>query len=233
MYVMEYGDVFERPHCHILFFGLDFAYCKKLLLERWNKGFIDVRPVLDGAIGYVTKYMDKQVFGILAEEQFDSKGLERPKIRMSKGFGKGLLLSRLKEIKENNYTYQVGRVRRPISAYWKRLVHGNNIESFANKIRARIDGYERSAYDMKHTYRLQDFSRRKVDEFRLQQARIREDKLREMIRADGRAAIDYRYVHTYMGDKLKYRSEFFRLPVDIQRGASSLYIDSLIKELNL
>ena len=80
LYVGEYGDLFKRNHFHILFFGLDFAYCKKLIFSKWKYGFIDVLPVLDGAIRYVVKYMDKQVFGESAEILYDLKGLERPKI---------------------------------------------------------------------------------------------------------------------------------------------------------
>ena len=92
VYVGEYGDLFNRNHFHILFFGLDFAFCKKIIFERWKYGFIDCLPLLDGGIAYVTKYMDKQTFGALASEQYDNKGLARPKLRMSVGFGKGLLL---------------------------------------------------------------------------------------------------------------------------------------------
>ena len=30
------GEIFDRPHFHILFFGLDFKYCEKLFLEKWQ-----------------------------------------------------------------------------------------------------------------------------------------------------------------------------------------------------
>lgn len=30
LYVCEYGDCWNRPHVHVLFFGLDFAYCAKM-----------------------------------------------------------------------------------------------------------------------------------------------------------------------------------------------------------
>lgn len=125
LYCGEYGDCFGRCHAHFLFFGLDFAYCKKIFMEKWKNGFIDVLPVLDGGIRYVCKYMDKFEKGILAELKYDFKGIARPKLRMSKGFGQGLLWNNAEKIIKNNYCYE-GKYKqlRPISAYWKLLLTG-------------------------------------------------------------------------------------------------------------
>lgn len=126
IYVGEYGDTFGRCHAHILFFGLDFAYCKKLIFEQWKYGLIDVLPLLDGGIRYVCKYMDKMEKGILAEMKYDFKGIARPKLKMSKGFGQGLLWKNVDDIVKNDYTYPVAHgKRRPISHYWRILLTGN------------------------------------------------------------------------------------------------------------
>ena len=60
----EYGDKFNRPHIHCLFFGLDFAYCKKLFYKAWNyKGSIQVGAIKNGGIAYATKYISLIYFG--------------------------------------------------------------------------------------------------------------------------------------------------------------------------
>lgn len=126
LYCGEYGDCFNRCHAHFLFFGLDFAYCKKIFMDKWKNGFIDVLPVLDGAIRYVCKYMDKFEKGILAQLKYDFKGMARPRLRMSQGFGQGLLWNNAEDIIENDYCYKAfHNIRRPISAYWKSLLTGN------------------------------------------------------------------------------------------------------------
>lgn len=135
VYVGEYGDVFNRNHFHVLFFGLDFAYCKKIIFEQWKYGFIDVLPLLDGGIRYVTKYMDKQLTGDLAFIAYDCKGLARPKLRMSQGFGKGILTDNIKDIKDHFMTYKARHgVRRPISPYWKKLLTGCTLKEILLKL---------------------------------------------------------------------------------------------------
>ena len=56
----EYGDSFNRPHAHLLFFGLDFSRCYKLFKTTWKNGNVKVLPLLNGGIRYVLKYLDKQ-----------------------------------------------------------------------------------------------------------------------------------------------------------------------------
>ena len=42
----EYGDKFKRNHFHVLFFGLDFAYCERMFWKAWNyQGSIEVGAI--------------------------------------------------------------------------------------------------------------------------------------------------------------------------------------------
>lgn len=229
MYVGEYGDLWNRPHFHVLFFGLDFAYCKKIIFEQWKKGFIDVLPVLDGAIGYVTKYMDKQLFGDLAKIEYDDNFIARPRLRASKGFGKGLLIDNIKDIRSHDYTYACGRgLRRPISNYWKYLLTENNVSSFTEKIIIRDKNESRVAATMRTTYHLKDCSRKSISDWKLKQNKLREARLRESIIRSGKPAIDNRYYEERFGE-LCFKRGITDLPPDCLRSASRDYIN-LLKE---
>lgn len=198
MYVGEYGDSFNRPHYHVIFFGLDFAFCKKLFMDKWKYGLIDVLPVLDGGISYVTKYMDKQVFGALAYELYDFKGLSRPRLRMSLGFGKGLLLDNIDDIKSHDYSYRISKnMRRPISAYWKSLLTGNvfqrdksltyssvarqidNMNNYFREINLPQINYDR--YSSHSLFSAQSY----ISDYKIKKARLREYNLALMSRSDG------------------------------------------------
>ena len=62
------GQIFDRPHIHLLFFGLDFAVCKKELQKAWQgRGIVKVLPILDGGISYVLKYLDSRRISILGQ----------------------------------------------------------------------------------------------------------------------------------------------------------------------
>lgn len=88
------GQIFDRPHIHLLFFGLDFAVCKKIIAKSWQgKGIVKVLPILNGGIQYVLKYLDKQLFGDLAVKKYDQNGLQRPFQVHSLGLGNNLYKS--------------------------------------------------------------------------------------------------------------------------------------------
>ncbi len=121
--VSEYGEngkIFDRPHYHILFFGLDYLYNKQLFLEEWKNGFIDSIPILNGGINYVLKYMDKQIMGKQARfENYGRYRLEEPKQFQSKGFGNELYYNNTKNIQENNGKIKSGMKYIQVPQYYK------------------------------------------------------------------------------------------------------------------
>lgn len=230
IYCGEYGDEFGRPHFHVLFFGLDFAFCKKIIFNQWKYGFIDVLPLLDGGIRYVVKYMDKQLFGNLAALEFDNLGRARPRIRMSVGFGKGILNDNIVSILKNDFTYPVGNgLRRPVSSYWKRLItlgyrknDSTKSYSYHKKVKDNISNIMSSVYNLKDCS-----SDSSIREFKISQARIREEKLKIMIRNSGFPVSDYEsIVYNKFGFK-GYRDSIRQLPVNISRLVAESYRDSL------
>lgn len=195
IYVGEYGtngSAFDRPHFHILFFGLDFAFCKKLFADKWKYGFIDVLPILDGGINYVLKYMDKQLFGDQAIEHYDLNLLNRPKQVCSRSFGADLYYSNKDFIEKNNYSYKTGKVLRPIPPYFKRKIFGDNVSIYNDDVArtAYFNNIKQVKFNMR-SYRLQDFSRKARDSFLARQNALRERKLHAQALNDGIMLYDY------------------------------------------
>lgn len=115
----EYGDSFNRPHIHCLFFGLDFAYCKKLFYKAWKyKGSIQVGAIKNGGIAYATKYISEQTFGTDAFFKYDYHHLTRPCSTHSLGLGQGLFESQKDFIKKTG-CYKWHNETRPAPKYIK------------------------------------------------------------------------------------------------------------------
>lgn len=194
IYVGEYGEngqVFDRPHFHILFFGLDFAACRKIITEEWKAGFVDVLPLLDGGINYVLKYMDKSPKGEQLKLQYTDHGLQPPKQSSSKSFGSDLFTKyvNLDECMANNWTYPVGRgLRRPMPAYYRKKYQsketGDNKPNYYvtyNQISDRMKSYSLKDVD--------DATKRNA--FKVRQAQLRERKLRQKILDNGVGVYDF------------------------------------------
>lgn len=115
----EYGDQFNRPHFHCLFFGLDFAYCERLFWRAWKyKGSIQVGPIKNGGIAYCVKYINESSFGLDSFYKYTYHHLEKPSSSHSLGFGEGLYLSQLEHIKETGcYSWHGREV--PLPSYYK------------------------------------------------------------------------------------------------------------------
>lgn len=118
----EYGELFERPHYHVLFFGLSFQSFKKYFQDTWKLGKnIRVDPLLNGGVRYVVDYFTKEkLTGKLAEENFDNKGLERPFCTCSRGLGSELFYNHREEIR-NGQPLKLGSRYIPVPAYYKKL----------------------------------------------------------------------------------------------------------------
>lgn len=121
--VSEYGDTFGRPHYHSIIMGLD--PCKRNLISvSWLRGHVMALPVLSGAIRYVLKYMDKQIFGEQAKEVFQDR--EIPFSKKSHGIGKDWIIQHLDELSANKgYVYKGHFFN--LSAYQKSFLE--NIDS--------------------------------------------------------------------------------------------------------
>lgn len=117
----EYGDIFQRPHYHVLFFGLDFLECRKFFESSWKKGMVKCLPLMRGGVRYVVDYFTKNlVTGELAEQKYDLRGLERPFKSVSRGLGSELFFAHRDEIR-NGKDLKIGSRIVPVPLYYKNL----------------------------------------------------------------------------------------------------------------
>lgn len=178
------GQLFDRPHIHILFFGLDFAVCKKELQKAWQgKGMIKVLPILNGGISYVLKYLDKQVFGEQAQIKYDNNNIERPYQVHSLGLGSSLYRDQLDYIKTHKGCYRWKGKDIPIPPYYKNKYYiKSNPELY--KLGQTKFKYEK-LYNIKfkNWYDLHDF--------KVQKARIRQDNIDHWNRINGKPLYFY------------------------------------------
>lgn len=135
----EYGDRFNRPHYHVIFFGLSPDLCKRIFSKSWHNGSIAVLPLKQGGIRYVIKYLSKQEFGKHALSAYFDTGRESPFIMISKGFGSGYFVSQIKNIFKFGML-KFGQKFLPCPTYWKYKYFNfdmDNIQSIENRRVAR------------------------------------------------------------------------------------------------
>lgn len=91
----EYGEKTQRPHYHLIIFGIGFSE-KQLIMDCWNYTDWNVESIREKAFGiaerqsiqYVAKYIEKQLNGPAALEQYKNLGRE-PVFKISSlGIGK-------------------------------------------------------------------------------------------------------------------------------------------------
>ena len=136
----EYGDhgtIFDRPHFHALFFGLDYAFCKKIFARSWRgQGQIKVLPITNGAPQYCLDYITTMEYGAMKKIKYDNNNLEPPFQVHSLGLGSGLYYEQLDYIKNHNNCYRFHGKDRPIPTYWRNkfLLPSNNTYENLKKV---------------------------------------------------------------------------------------------------
>lgn len=117
----EYGDQFNRPHYHFIMFSN--VRIQPQIESAWHFGIVDVKPVTDSRISYVTKYIMKY-------------GLESPPSefsvpcfqRNSNGLGKMGFLKDLKFDDEAKDSVQLNNGSRlPTPRYYRKLFFADRV----------------------------------------------------------------------------------------------------------
>lgn len=114
----EYGDKFNRPHYHALFFNLDFWECMNFFKDSWKYGSVKVLPVKNGSIRYVTKYMSKNQTPSQVQKQYYDVGLLPPFSSWSRGLGSCLFYAHKDEIARYGYMI-IGSRHVPVPVYYR------------------------------------------------------------------------------------------------------------------
>ncbi|WNK14104.1 MAG: replication initiator protein [Microvirus sp.] len=88
----EYGENTNRPHYHVIMFGLDYLYDRKTIKDCWHYcdwsslGRSPFGDVCQQSIRYVVGYIEKTVLGLEAADEYGNR--QKPFHLVSKGIGR-------------------------------------------------------------------------------------------------------------------------------------------------
>lgn len=133
----EYGDKLQRPHYHLVLFGLN-KDDRNLIDHTWEHGKVlwdkKNRPLDEKGFAYACGYINKKIHEGSYDLYYTKKGIIAPYQRMSKGLGKVVAMRDKEKFIKNGFKYEGTnqRVPRAYIKWWK----GNEPESIA-----RIKGH--------------------------------------------------------------------------------------------
>lgn len=84
----EHGNLvtgLNRPHYHLIITGFNALEISKYVVKSWDKGFTKTLPANRATIRYTLKYMDKQIHGEKAKQEYGDR--LPPFALMSQGIG--------------------------------------------------------------------------------------------------------------------------------------------------
>lgn len=181
----EYGDKFGRNHMHVLFFGLDFAFCERLFWRAWEyQGDIQVGAIKNGGIEYAVKYINSQEYGLEKLFNYTYHHLTPPSSSHSLGFGDGLFKSQIKYIKKTG-NYRWHNTDRPVPTYYKNKYKIIS-DLQADKMKAK---YNKKCSDILNLYNHRITSYQDFKETNLQIAYTRQKNLIASMRSHGKAPL--------------------------------------------
>lgn len=133
--VGEYGAKLQRPHYHLLLFGADFAFDRKVcgyskgshskryrsaaLEALWGKGMTELGTVTPMSAGYCARYSLKKVYGDSVEAHYN--GLKPEFMTCSKGIGRLWWELYGEHAYRNDFVVVQGK-ERPIPAFYDKLM---------------------------------------------------------------------------------------------------------------
>lgn len=138
----EYGDSFQRPHYHVLFFGLDFADFNNFFVSTWKKGLVKSLPVSTGAIRYVVDYMTKNINGDMALKQYDEQDIERPFYVCSRGIGSDFFYAHKDEIASTG-NVKIGSRIIPVPTYYSNLFFDCSDDNVRLRLKSFYESYQK------------------------------------------------------------------------------------------
>lgn len=116
--VGEYGEKYNRPHYHGIFYGLS-PLDREIIEGAWGMGRVHIGSVTTESINYVTKYVNKVLSGPLAREVYGDR--KAPFSRMSKGLGLSWLKSNWDFVLQNGGLRVRGKPVRLPRYYLKKI----------------------------------------------------------------------------------------------------------------
>lgn len=165
--VGEYGDLYLRPHFHVIFFNLPIhdekIFCMRhkqpvyhvpVLEGIWGKGFVECTPLTFECAAYVARYTQKKVNGFITKAHYGN--LEPEFLRMSRN--PGIARDYFDAHKDDIYTTDeiniIGRQGKVQSVkpakYYDKLFDIEHPDLMLEIKQARLDALELANFDLRH-----------------------------------------------------------------------------------
>ena len=115
----------SRPHYHAIYCGLSVEQFQDFSRKLWYNSIVDSRPVSSGRIRYTLKYIEKQLRGKDAKNEYDDKNRCPCFSQMSKGIGSNYYLLHYNELLNNGVINNAGHYI-SIPSYWSKKYNFDN-----------------------------------------------------------------------------------------------------------
>lgn len=142
----EYGEKFQRPHYHILFFNFKFPdqkywsqrhgqiyYRSSMLEDVWRdpcassgNGYSVIGDVTFESAAYVGRYVTKKFDGLLAEKKYQGREKEFLHVSRMPGLGYDFIIKNYQEILNRGYCVLPNGHKAPIPRYYLDVVKDVN-----------------------------------------------------------------------------------------------------------
>lgn len=117
--VGEYGENYGRKHYHSIMFNV--TYCDSDVINKcWSKGIVDIAPVENGSMSYVSCYVDKKLYGDDLQDFIDS-GIKAPFSVCSRKLGFDFIKKNYEQILKDKMI-KIGNHYYPVPRYYRLLL---------------------------------------------------------------------------------------------------------------
>lgn len=119
----EYGEDTQRPHYHMLLYGVSHRNpddCH-LVEKSWDNGFVDIGYVSPASIRYSLKYINKQVKGPLVYEDYICLGIEPPFKLASTKLGAKWFIANKRYVIDDGYIKHEDK-KIPVPRYYRKML---------------------------------------------------------------------------------------------------------------
>lgn len=159
----EYGEQFDRPHYHVIFFNLDFddkvpwqknLYRSKTLERLWTKGYSTIGSADFDSIAYTARYVLKKITGKSAPDHYQGRTPEYNKMSTHPGIARAWY-EKYKEtdVFPRDFVVLKGR-RLKVPKYYSKCYELTNPEEYGTLLDMRIQ--RAKANPNNHPDRLRD-----------------------------------------------------------------------------
>ena len=160
----EYGEKLQRPHYHVILFGLDFSdkeywkthngqkyYHSEILTKTWGLGHCLIGNVTFESAAYVARYITKKITGKGAEEHYEyhdeftgelrQKVPEYTTMSRKDGIGKKWIEKFLYDTYKDDYIVVAGKKFKP-PRYYDKFLAQTDPELYLQIKKRRIENYD-------------------------------------------------------------------------------------------